>query len=71
MHKANAGIFFQDFFSFHQAGNFFRRQIDLGDITGDDGLGAERVRNIFICSGVVFCASSRMMKESSSVRPRI
>ena len=22
-----------------------------------------RVRNIFICSGVVFCASSRMMKE--------
>jgi hypothetical protein len=21
-----------------------------------------RVRNIFICSGVVFCASSRMMK---------
>ena len=30
-----------------------------------------RVRNIFICSGVVFCASSRMMKLSSSVRPRI
>ena len=31
----------------------------------------KRVRNIFICSGVVFCASSRIMKESSSVRPRI
>ena len=30
-----------------------------------------RVRNIFICSGVVFCASSRMMKESLSVRPRM
>ena len=30
-----------------------------------------RVRNIFICSGVVFWASSRMMKASSSVRPRI
>ena len=30
-----------------------------------------RVRNIFICSGVVFCASSRMMKLSLSVRPRM
>ena len=30
-----------------------------------------RVRNIFICSGVVFCASSRMMNESLSVRPRM
>ena len=29
-----------------------------------------RVRNIFICSGVVFCASSRMMNESLNVRPR-
>ena len=30
-----------------------------------------RVRNIFICSGVVFCASSRMMKALDSVRPRM
>ena len=30
-----------------------------------------RVRNIFICSGEVFCASSRMMNESLSVRPRM
>ena len=30
-----------------------------------------RVRNIFICSGVVFWASSRMMKLSLSVRPRM
>ena len=30
-----------------------------------------RVRNIFICSAVVFCASSRMMKASLSVRPRM
>ena len=30
-----------------------------------------RVRNIFICSGVVFCASSRMMKLRLSVRPRM
>ena len=30
-----------------------------------------RVRNIFICSGVVFCASSRMMKLLLSVRPRM
>ena len=30
-----------------------------------------RVRNICICSGLVFCASSRMMKLSFSVRPRM
>jgi len=30
-----------------------------------------RVRNILICSGVVFWASSKMMKESFSVRPRM
>ena len=30
-----------------------------------------RVRNICICSGEVFCASSRMMNESFSVRPRM
>src|SRR5262249_36844162 len=30
-----------------------------------------RVRNICICSGLVFCASSRMMNESFRVRPRM
>ena len=30
-----------------------------------------RVKNIFICSQDVFCASSKMIKLSSSVRPRI
>ena len=30
-----------------------------------------RVTNIFICSLVVFCASSMMMNASLSVRPRI
>ena len=30
-----------------------------------------RVRNIFICSGVVFWASSQMMKLLFSVRPRM
>ena len=30
-----------------------------------------RVRNIFICGGVVFCASSRMTKAEASVRPRM
>ena len=30
-----------------------------------------RVRNIFICSGVVFWASSRITNESFSVRPRM
>src|SRR5438552_7419716 len=34
-------------------------------------LNPSRVRNIFICSGLVFCASSRMMNESLSVRPRM
>ncbi len=29
------------------------------------------VRNIFICSGVVFWASSRMMNASFKVRPRM
>ena len=30
-----------------------------------------RVRNILICAGVVFCASSRITTASFSVRPRI
>ena len=30
-----------------------------------------RVRNIFICMLVVFCASSRMTKALASVRPRM
>ena len=58
IHKAAAGAF---------------RQVDLSYIPVTTTLEPTpmRVRNIFICSGVVFCASSRMMKESSSVRPRI
>ena len=31
----------------------------------------KRVRNIFICAGVVFCASSRITNASASVRPRM
>ena len=34
-------------------------------------LNPSRVRNIFICCSVVFCASSRMTNASLSVRPRI
>ena len=34
-------------------------------------LNPRRVRNIFICSTVVFCASSRMAKASLRVRPRM
>ena len=30
-----------------------------------------RVRNILICESVVFCASSKMTKALSSVRPRM
>jgi len=57
----------------HQTAAGAARQIDLSYIAGNDYLEPTpiRVRNIFICSGVVFCASSRMIKESSSVRPRI
>ncbi len=34
-------------------------------------LNPNRVRNIFICSGDVFCASSSTMKASLSVLPRM
>ena len=34
-------------------------------------LNPSRVRNIFICSGLVFCASSRMMNASFRVLPRM
>jgi hypothetical protein len=48
-------------------------EIDLGDVPGDDHLdpNPSRVRNICICSGVVFCASSRITNESLKVRPRM
>jgi hypothetical protein len=48
-------------------------QVDLRDVAGDDDLRPKpsRVRNIFICSAVVFCASSRMTNASLSVRPRM
>ena len=63
----------QDAPGFDQAGLLAPRQVDL--VTSPVMTILEpkpsRVRNIFICSGVVFCASSRMMKESSSVRPRM
>ena len=50
-----------------------RGQIDLCDVAGDDGFRSNpsRVRNIFICSDVVFCASSRMTNASFKVRPRM
>lgn len=48
-------------------------QVDLAGVAGNDGFRPKpmRVRNIFICSGVVFCASSRMMYAPLSVLPRI
>ena len=51
-----------------------RRAGRPGDVTGDDDLrnrNPSRVRNIFICSAVVFCASSGMMNASFNVRPRM
>ena len=45
----------------------WRRNVDLGDIAGDNHLLiSQSVRNIIICLGVVFWASSRM-KESLNV----
>ena len=49
------------------------REVDLRDVAGDDHREPKpsRVRNIFICSGVVFCASSSTTKALFSVRPRM
>ena len=44
---------------------------DLIDYERVTRLLEKRVRNIFICSLVVFCASSRMMNASDNVRPRM
>ena len=57
-----------------QAGGLVARQVDLGDVAGDDDLGAEaepRQEHLHLQRGEVFCASSRMMNESFSVRPRM
>jgi hypothetical protein len=56
-----------------QAGGPVARQVGLRDVARDHAFEPKpmRVRNIFICSIVVFCASSRMMKASFSVRPRM
>src|SRR6478609_1533297 len=43
----------------------------VSPVTTTRELKPRRVRNIFICSGEVFCASSRMMKASFRVRPRM
>jgi len=46
--------------------------LDTGEDVPDlDQAGASRVRNIFICSGLVFWASSRITKEELSERPRM
>ena len=43
----------------------------MSPVTTMRELKPSRVRNIFICSGLVFCASSRITKESLRVRPRM
>src|SRR3954447_18615446 len=50
---------------------FSRSSCVMSPVTTIFELKPSRVRNIFICSGVVFCASSRMMNESFSERPRM
>ena len=56
-----------------QSGSTTGGQIGLRDIAGHHCLDPKpmRVRNIFICSAVVFCASSRMTNASLSDRPRM
>ena len=57
-----------------QAAELGLGQVDLAHVAGDHGACEPkpmRVRNIFICSGVVFCASSRITKALFSVRPRM
>ena len=63
----------EDVEGFEEAGLLGVGQVDLGEVAGDDGLGVSprRVTNIFICSLVVFWASSMMMKASLRVRPRM
>ena len=56
-----------------KAGLLAGRQVDLRGIAGDDirAFSPSRVRNIFICIDVVFCASSRMTQQLERVRPRM
>ena len=60
-------------FGFDQAGGLFRgRSIwVMSPVITAFELKPMRVRNIFICSEVVFWASSRMTNASFSVRPRM
>ena len=73
MGEADAGDVLQDLDHVLEAGAGAAGQVDLGDVAGDHRGGAEAdpVRNIFICSTVVFWLSSRMMKLLFSVRPRM
>ena len=43
----------------------------MSPVTTMRELKPSRVRNIFICSGLVFWASSRMTKESLRLLPRM
>lgn len=55
---------FQNVARLRQSALFTKRQIRLRQIPVTTALERKpkRVKNIFICSGVVFCASSRMIK---------
>ena len=64
----------QDAHRLDQARFLARRQVDLASGRRSPSScepSPRRVRNIFICIGVVFCASSRMTKALASVRPRM
>ena len=44
---------------------------DRSPVTAIREFSPKRVKNIFICVGVVFCASSKMTKALAKVRPRM
>jgi len=71
--KSNSSCPAQDSLCLDEARLDARGEVYLGDVARDDGAGAlsSRVRNIFIWTEVVFCASSRMANAWSRVRPRM
>ena len=63
----------EDVLHLDEPGALLARQVDLRHVAGDDDLRAEaepRQEHLHLL-GEVFCASSRMMKLSFSVRPRM
>ena len=71
VHEVDVGHVVEDVAHHHETGALVagRSIWVMSPVTTIFELKPSRVRNIFICSGVVFCASSRMMNESFSFGP--